>query len=78
MPPATNFKATLNNSITDVNDKFSSVTAKEINFYTAKLNLNSSEAYWFLDESNATQAMLELEFNHKVDAKDIANALKIE
>lgn len=78
LPPATNFKATLNNSITDVNPKFSSVTAKEINFYTARLNLNSSEAYWFLDESNATQAMVELEFNHKVDAKEIANALKIE
>lgn len=77
LPPATNFEAQLKNSITNINKDFSKIADTHIKFYTSSLTLTASEIYWTLSEDNATNAHLDLEFNHKVATADIKNALQI-
>ena len=59
----------------ELNRTFKSADLPELSFYTTGLKLESANLHWFLDESGATSAKLEMQFNYSINTADLADKI---
>ena len=75
LPPATNFTGEFNDTLLELNRTFKSADLPELSFYTTGLKLESANLHLFLDESGATSAKLEMQFNYSINTADLADKI---
>ena len=79
LPPATNFKARLNNELLQYSEYGNLNSKKDIVFYTPALQFEGANASWAAGESNQTKAYprIDLYFNYPVDPASLKEKLKL-
>lgn len=75
--PATSYQGEFQQSLLKINSTFKSMDLADLSFHTADLQLLSANLHWYLDESEATSAKLELQFNYAVNTSDVADKVEL-
>ncbi|MFT3824842.1 MAG: MG2 domain-containing protein [Chitinophagaceae bacterium] len=79
LPPATTFKAKLNNDILEKSEFGSIGKANDITFFTPYLKLESSNAAWVLQDEHSTTAVpqVDLYFNYPIATAALKDKMKL-